>query len=232
MPVAEILAGIALVKSSVDFIKSNIDTCKDIGEIGGAIDGLLRGQQDVNKKQGKRGLGVREQFDTSHIARETIDAKIAAEQLQEVANMVNLRFGPNTWKEILEERARRIAEQKEAIRLAKIEKAKADKELWADVKMALAVIGAVIGMMCLYRWGNLLFTMTHAFLLILYLGGKIISQDMHFYSVDNCKYYAERLNNQPPVPNRMAGEDQPKTRKYIAVCEPRKVDPKRVSIYK
>ena len=146
MPVAEILAGIALVKSSVDFIKSNIDTCKDIGEIGGAIDGLLRGQQDVNKKQGKRGLGVREQFDTTHIASETIDAKIAAEKLQEVANMVNLRFGPNTWKEILEERARRIAEQKEYEKQQRIAKIKADKELWADVKMTLAVIGAVIGM--------------------------------------------------------------------------------------
>ena len=146
MPIAEILAGIALVKSSVDFIKSNIDTCKDIGEIGGAIDGLLKGHQEVNKKSGQRGLGFKEQFDTTHIASETIDAKIAAEKLQEVANMVNLRFGPNTWKEILEERARRIAEQKESIRLAKIEKAKADKELWADVKMVLAVIGAVIGM--------------------------------------------------------------------------------------
>ena len=146
MPVAEILAGIALVKSSVDFIKSNIDTCKDIGEIGGAIDGLLRGKDEVNKKQGKRGLGVREQFDTSHIARETIDAKLAAEQLQEVANMINLRFGPNTWKEILEERARRIAEQKEAEKQARIEQAKADKELWEDVKMVFAVIGAIIGM--------------------------------------------------------------------------------------
>lgn len=146
MPVAEILAGIALVKSSVDFIKSNIDTCKDIGEIGGAIDDLLRGKDQVNKKQGKRGLGVREQFDTSHIARETIDAKLAAEQLQEVANMINLRFGPNTWKEILEERARRIAEQKEAEKQARIEKAKADKELWEDVKMVFAVIGAIIGM--------------------------------------------------------------------------------------
>lgn len=146
MPVAEILAGIALVKSSVDFIKSNIDTCKDIGEIGGAIDDLLRGKDQVNKKQGKRGLGVREQFDTSHIARETIDAKLAAEQLQEVANMINLRFGPNTWKEILEERARRIAEQKEAEKQARIEKAKADKELWQDVKMVFAVIGAIIGM--------------------------------------------------------------------------------------
>ena len=145
MPVAEILAGIALVKSSVDFIKSNIDTCKDIGELGGAIDKLLKGKDEVNKKQGK-GPGVREQFDTSHIARETIDAKLAAEQLQEIATMIDFRFGHGTWRGILEERARRIAEQKEAIKQAKIEKAKADKELWADVKMVLAVIGAVIGM--------------------------------------------------------------------------------------
>ena len=143
MPVAEILAGISLVKASVDFIKSNIDTCKDIGEIGGAIDGLLRGQQEVNKKSGARGLGVKEQFDTTHIARETIDAKLAAEKLREVANMVNMRFGPDTWREILEERARRIQEQKEAIRLAKIEKIKADKELWADIKMVFMVLGAV-----------------------------------------------------------------------------------------
>ena len=33
MVFGEIVAGIALVKSSVDFIKSNIDTCKDIPEI-------------------------------------------------------------------------------------------------------------------------------------------------------------------------------------------------------
>ena len=144
MPVAEILAGIALVKSSVDFIKSNIDTCKDIGEIGGAIDGLLRGKDEVNKKQGQRGLGVKEQFDTSHIARETIDAKLAAEQLQEVANMVNLRFGPNTWKEILEERARRIAEQKEAQKQAKIEQRKQDAETWEDIKTVLLVMGVVV----------------------------------------------------------------------------------------
>ena len=150
MPIAEILAGIALVKSSVDFIKSNIDTCKDIGEIGGAIDGLLRGHQEVNKKSGKRGLGVREQFDTSHIASETIDAKLAAEKLQEIANMINLRFGPDTWKEILEERARRIQEQKEYEKQQRIAKIKADKELWADIKMVFLVLGAVIvGFACI-----------------------------------------------------------------------------------
>ena len=143
MPVAEILAGIALVKSSVDFIKGNIDTCKDIGELGSAIDNLLRGKDEVNKKQGK-GPGVREQFDTSHIARETIDAKLAAEQLQEVANLINLRFGPNTWKEILEERARRIAEAKEAEKQARIDKRKADAETWEEIKTVLLVMGVII----------------------------------------------------------------------------------------
>jgi len=147
MPVAEILAGIALVKSSVDFIKSNIDTCKDIGDIGGAIDGLLRGKDQVNKKSGKRGLGVREQFDTTHIASETIDAKIAAEKMQEVAMMLNMRFGPDTWREICEERARRIQEQKELERQARIQKAKEHKELMAQLKMIGLVVLAIIGIM-------------------------------------------------------------------------------------
>jgi len=146
MPVAEILAGIALVKSSVDFIKSNIDTCKDIGDIGGAIDGLLRGKDQVNKKSG-RGLGVREQFDTSHIASETIDAKLAAEKMQEVAMMLNMRFGPDTWREIVEERARRIQEQKELERQARIQKAKEHKELMASLKMIGLVVLAIIGIM-------------------------------------------------------------------------------------
>tara|TARA_E500000178_G_scaffold323284_1_gene348721 strand:- start:7714 stop:8184 length:471 start_codon:yes stop_codon:yes gene_type:complete len=143
MPVAEILAGIALVKSSVEFIKSNIDTCKDISELGSAIDGLLRGKDEVNKKQGKS-PGVREQFDTAHIARETIDAKLAAEQLQEISNLINLRFGPGTWAGILEERARRIAEAKEAQKQARIKAKKEQEELWADIKMALMIFGAVI----------------------------------------------------------------------------------------
>ena len=45
--IAETLAGISLVKASVDFIKSNIDTAKDIGEIASAVDGLFRGADEV-----------------------------------------------------------------------------------------------------------------------------------------------------------------------------------------
>jgi len=74
--------------------------------------------------------------------------------------------------------------------------------------------------------------MIHAFVLILYLGQKIVSEDMHFYSIDNCIYYAERLNKQPAVPNRRGGEDVPKTMSYTAVCEIRTVDPKTTRVYK
>ena len=144
MPVAEILAGIALVKSSVEFIKSNIDTCKDIGELGSHIDALFKGKDEVNRKSNKKGLGVKEQFDTAHIARETIDARLAAEQLQEISTLINLRFGPGTWQGIVDERARRIQEAKEAEKKARIEKRKADAELWGDIKVVLIVIGAAI----------------------------------------------------------------------------------------
>ena len=59
----------------------------------------------------------------------------------------------------------------------------------------------------------------------------MISKDMYFYNIDSCRYFAERLNKQPAVPNRRAGEDVPKSRSYVAVCEPSLVNPKRVKIY-
>ena len=152
MPIIEIMAGISLVKASVDFIKSNLDTCKDIGEIGSAIDGLLRGKDEVDKKSSQRGLGFKEQFDTAHIAREAIDAKIAAEQLQEISQMINMRFGPDTWREIMEERARRIQEHKEQVRQVAKQKAKEHKELMEQLKMIglvtlsiLVIIAILIG---------------------------------------------------------------------------------------
>ena len=73
--------------------------------------------------------------------------------------------------------------------------------------------------------------MTPVFLLIVYLGQQIISQNLHFQNINDCKYYADRLNNQPPVPNRTAGEDVPQTRSYVAVCEPRIVNSKTTTIY-
>jgi|TARA_B110000305_G_C19184510_1_gene513596 hypothetical protein len=73
--------------------------------------------------------------------------------------------------------------------------------------------------------------MTHAFLLLVYLGQKIVSQDMYFRDIDKCKYFAERLNKQPAVPNKTAQEGKPKTKSYLAVCEPRLIDSAKTKIY-
>jgi len=65
--------------------------------------------------------------------------------------------------------------------------------------------------------------MMHAFLLMVYLGSRVVSQDMYFEDIDRCKYFAERLNNQPPVPNPVAQEDAPRIITYTAVCVPKRI---------
>ena len=120
--IAETLAGISLVKAAVDGIKSTINTANDIGDIAGFIDKLFEGEKQVQQDRAKKsGMGMTDQFGVSTVAREVIDAKIAAEKLQEVATMIDMRFGHGTWKGILEERQKRIREAKEAAAKARKE---------------------------------------------------------------------------------------------------------------
>ena len=145
MVVAEVLAGIALVKSSVDFIKSNIDTAKDIGEIAGAIDGLFQGAEQCQKQRNKKsGVSVKDQFGINSVAQEVIDAKLAEEKLQEMRTLVDMRFGPGTWQSILDLRAKRIQEEKEARRLRAIQKRKEEQELWEQMKTIAIIVGCII----------------------------------------------------------------------------------------
>ena len=145
MVVAEVLAGIALVKSSVDFIKSNIDTAKDIGEIAGAIDGLFQGAEECQKQRNKKsGVNIKDQFGINSVAQEVIDAKLAEEKLQEMRTLVDMRFGPGTWQSILDLRAKRIQEEKEARRLRAIQKRKEEQEFWEQIKMIAIVVGCII----------------------------------------------------------------------------------------
>ena len=51
-----ILTGIALVKKSVDFIKGNIGTVQDIGDIIGHVDKALSGQQQVIKERDSKNV--------------------------------------------------------------------------------------------------------------------------------------------------------------------------------
>ena len=144
-PVSTALAGIALFKSAVDGIKSVISTAQDVGEIAGHIDNLFEGDKQVQQRRNKKsGVGVGDQFGIKSVAQEIIDAKLAKEQMQEIASMVDMRFGHGTWASIVAERAKRIQEAKEAAAAARREAAKRHKELQENIKLAFIVGGVII----------------------------------------------------------------------------------------
>jgi hypothetical protein len=148
MVVAEILTGIALVKKSVDFIKENISTVQDIQGIAKQIDGFFLGEEQMNKGQGK-GMSIMEQFGSvESSATDYIDRKLLEEKRQELKNLINLRFGPQAWDQILAERAERINKAKEAQRQARIEAKKRQDELLETIKwvgITFICIGVLLG---------------------------------------------------------------------------------------
>tara|TARA_R110000824_G_scaffold197219_2_gene380634 strand:- start:2086 stop:2556 length:471 start_codon:yes stop_codon:yes gene_type:complete len=146
--IAETLAGIALVKSAVDGIKSAIGTANDIGEIAGHIDNLFLGEQQAQKARNKK-AGAN-QFNVNTVARETIDAKLAAEKLYEVSVMVDQRFGHGTWQGIVNERARRIQEAKQEARQQQIEQNKKNHEMMEIAKtVGISLLALIFVFACI-----------------------------------------------------------------------------------
>ena len=150
-PLSTGLAGIALVQKSVELIKSNINTAKDIGDIAGAIDGLFAGEKQVQQERfgSKSVLGQ-----TKDAAHSVIDAKLALEQMKEMQILVDNRFGNGTWRQIIAERQKRLREEKERIaeqkRIARQRKKERDEIILVigsistiAILFVLAVVGYV-----------------------------------------------------------------------------------------
>ena len=136
------MAGIALVQKSVDFIKSNINTVNDIRDIAGALDGLFEGEKQVQKKRfGDKSI-IGQSKEAAH---SVIDAKLAQEQLQEISVLIDNRFGYGTWRAIIAERNKRIAEEKEAIRQAKIEAERKRRKRNEEIKFGMLVASVIAG---------------------------------------------------------------------------------------
>ena len=124
--VAEILAGIALVKTAVSGIKSAIDTAKDVNDIAHFVDDLFKGYdqsrhaahkaQEKSKKGNKKwrdflSAKLKDQDDEvsmSDTIAEVIEQKQIEEQLEATKRLLNKRFGPNTWDDIIDLRNKKI----------------------------------------------------------------------------------------------------------------------------
>ena len=140
-PISTTLAGIALVQKSVEFVKSNINTMNDVKDIMGVIDNVFEGEKQIQKERfgNKSIIGQ-----TKDAASSVIDAKIAREQMEELQILVDNRFGYGTWREIVNERAKRLQEEKEAEKEARRLKIKKRKELMDNVALVLYIISGVL----------------------------------------------------------------------------------------
>ena len=144
-PISTALAGIALFKSAVDGIKGAIGTANDVGEIAGFIDKLFEGEKQVQQRRNQQsGVSVGDQFGVTNVAREIIDAKLAQEQMREIASMIDMRFGHGTWRSIVDERAKRIREAKEAEAEARRLKRQQEMETAENIKQFFMISGAMI----------------------------------------------------------------------------------------
>jgi len=142
MVVAETMAAIALAKSAVNGVQSVINTCKDVSEISGQIDQMFHAHEQVKKKHNVKGNkewnnyltqklkdGEEEEGESySDITAEIIEKKQIEEQLEHMKRMLNKRFGPDTWIDIVELREKRIAENKVKRAKAKVKFLK-DREI-------------------------------------------------------------------------------------------------------
>jgi len=151
MVVAETLAGLALINSTVKGIKGVIGSAKDISTIAGDIDKLFRGKEEVKKQSHPLASkwnsfltntigSTADRLSIGAIAKETIEEKLAEEQVRKVRRMVNQRFGLGTWEDILLERQHRLEQHKKEIDRQKKKK----NEMTKKIYKALEIVGSII----------------------------------------------------------------------------------------
>jgi len=138
--IAETMAGIALVKSAVEGIKSAIGTANDIGEIASYIDNLFEGEKQIQQKRSKKQNNI---LSIGSVAKETIDAKLAQEQMYEISRLIDLRFGHGTWQGIVNERARRLQEIRELEEEARKKAIRKSKERIEIMIWSGAILGGL-----------------------------------------------------------------------------------------
>jgi hypothetical protein len=165
MVVAETLAGIALVNSAVKGIRSVIGTAKDVSEIADQIDSVFQGRKEIKQTShpiasrwdsllGKTLGSTGDKFSLGAIAKDTIEEKLAEEQMLKVKRMINKRFGPDTWNNILEERKIRIEKHKKLMLKENQKKEEASEKLYKTLETVAGYIFliAVIGGVGAYIW--------------------------------------------------------------------------------
>lgn len=139
-PVTTIIGGLAAARQAVNFLKQNVEVFNDAAEVGRQVGNILQGFDEFNKARNdpkmQAKLGIKD------IASEMIEKRLLDEELEYLRSLLVSRFGAKMWDEILQTRATRIRDQKEAIKKARAEQLKKRQELIGILK-ALGIAFAI-----------------------------------------------------------------------------------------
>jgi hypothetical protein len=143
-----ILAGVALAKKCFDALSTVSETAEDVSEVAHFVSAIFKTKQDLDEKVKKQEA---DNTDIEQAMKTVIEAKQLELMLNRTKNILNKRFGPDTWAEILDVQAdaieKKALQKKEHHHQDVVKKIKArtsltnDDQVWDNLYKILVETG-------------------------------------------------------------------------------------------
>ena len=140
-PITTAVAAVAAASNAIAFIKARINDVQSVADISQQVSTLFDCQKKINEERNKQASVGDISFKSSMDA--VLEAKKLQEQMNDIRTMINMRFGSDTWQEIVDLQNKKLKEQKEAQAQARREAARKAKEFEETIKTTLLIAGIV-----------------------------------------------------------------------------------------
>ena len=140
-PITTAVAAVTAASNAIAFIKARINDVQSVADISQQIGTLFDCQKKLNDERNKQASVGDISFKSSIDA--VLESKKLQEQMNEIRTMINLRFGPDTWQEIVDLHNKKLREQKEAQAQARREAIRKAKEFEETLKTVLIITGVI-----------------------------------------------------------------------------------------
>tara|TARA_Y100000004_G_scaffold180027_1_gene224218 strand:+ start:1093 stop:1584 length:492 start_codon:yes stop_codon:yes gene_type:complete len=141
-PITTAVAAVAAASKAIEFIKARINDVQSVADISQQIGTLFECQKKLNDERNKQASVGDITFKSSIDA--VLESKKLQEQMNDIRTLINMRFGPDTWQEIVDLHNKKLREQKEAQAQARREAIRKAKEFEETLKTVLIIIGVIV----------------------------------------------------------------------------------------
>jgi predicted fused transcriptional regulator/phosphomethylpyrimidine kinase len=149
-PITTAVAAVAAASNAIAFIKARINDVQSVADISQQVSTLFDCQKKINEERNKQASVGDISFKSSMDA--VLEAKKLQEQMNDIRTMINMRFGPDTWQEIVDLHNKKLKEQKEAQAQARREAVRKAKEFEETIKTTLLIAGIVAVTIALFAF--------------------------------------------------------------------------------